>query len=123
MKWTLFLSFGLFFMVFLSACVEKEPSVARVYVQDGVGKLLSNVEVKLISNSPTTPYFSHRRNTNEAGFVDFNIQSVFDRMESSKGQTAEFKIVLLSENDVLQTYGKIIARENIRATETIIFAN
>ena len=123
MKWRLFLNFSLFFLVFLSACVDKEPSVARVYVQDGVGKLLPNVEVRLESNNPTTPYFSNRRRTNEAGFVDFNIQSVFDRMESSKGQTAEFKILLVSENDVLQNYGKIIARENILATETIIFAN
>jgi hypothetical protein len=112
--------FVLLFTLVLGGCVEKEPSIAKVYVRNLSNQLLTNFEVILVAQS-NSPSFNETRRTNASGYATFDLQPVFDQLASEKNPTADFRIMARTPSDGIVTLGTLRARRNVIAVENVVF--
>lgn len=105
---------------FFGSCVEKEPSIAKIYVRNASNQLLTNFEVILIAQS-SSPSFNESKRTNTSGYATFDLSPVFEQLGAEKNPTADFRIMANTPTSGIVTLGTIKARKNIIAVENIVF--
>lgn len=101
--------FSAIFLLIISSCAKKDPSLIKVYVRSlNTNTLVSNADVVIISDlqsGTNIPSYVDTLKTNSSGYVTFEIDSFFDLMESNN-TTCDFDIIV--KKDTLQGIGKIV---------------
>lgn len=113
--------FSAIFLLIISSCAKKDPSLIKVYVRSlNTNTLVSNADVVIISDlqsGTNIPSYVDTLKTNSSGYVTFEIDSFFDLMESNN-TTCDFDIIV--KKDTLQGIGKIVGiSEHTTNVETV----
>lgn len=102
-----------------SGCVNKDPSVLKIFVRSASNDLLQGAEVVVIgdpSSNPPTQNYVDTIVTNASGFAQFNMDNYFS-IAGSENTTGYFDIIAKKDNQSGTAY--VRCRVHLTTVETI----
>lgn len=109
-------------MAFFQSCKDKSPSIAKIFVRSNSNELLTDARVVIIAdleNNESNIEYVDTLNTNSSGYAEFNLKDYFEKVDK-KVTVGTFNIICRKSG--LEGFGKIRARINTTAVETVLLA-
>lgn len=109
-------------IILFSSCGEKDPSVAKVFVRNYNGQLISDATVILVGDKdsePATLSFTDTLTTNASGFASFDLSSHFEEYTKDQEKVGYFDVLVKYENEETWSEDQLKARAHITSTLTV----
>lgn len=118
-KFTIFSLIVGMIVLFMSGCVDRDPSVLKIFVRSSANILTPDAQVRIVGKiDMDTPEFQAEVRTNESGVATFELDELFDQYAKSDAKVAHFTVYAKDTSEFF-SITEARAKQHLTSTETI----